>query len=685
MRNKSMVVCLLVALLVISLVFAACQQEEQSLVDKYEHISILEAQTLARVAGEAGTTEEYTIVGTIVEVSNATYGEMTVQDADGDKLYIYGSMSADGTYYDSMTDKPVKGDEVVLKGVLKTFENTPQMGTKDKKAIIVDFVHVKVEVDASEYPACTIAKARDAQTGTKVKLTGVVAAITYANGKIPSGVILVDDTASIYVYDKDIAQQVSVGNKIEVAGSKTYWILDDEQKYAQTHGYIGACQIDEAVLVSNDKKSNDFNKSWVETVTVKELLNTEFSENISSLVVKSTAVIKKAQNPGFVNYYIDDLDGTTGTYVYTQCNGSDFAWLDKFDGKVCEVYYTALNAKSTASGCVWRLIPVAVSEIENFSYPASDVPAFAIEYAVKDLFKSGVFGADPAIKLPNSYVNEIIGADNVTISYSSSNNAVATLTVGQDNTTLNLVGEGTSTITITATFGSHSKTQTVDVTLDPTAEIETPTVAEIIATADGTEVMLRGVVMSSLVNQTGFYISDSTGMIAVRSTGDVVSQLKAGQEVVVKGIKKHHKKNDSATDYVGQIVIDNATVIANYYGEHEYDTSYFITDKTVSDLNKLDVNADYSTNVYVVEALVEVVETSYYTNLKIKDPTTGTDISLYCSGAGQYSWLFDYKGQVVTLEIAPCNWNGKTYYAFCAISATDSEGNKIVNTLNFGE
>lgn len=137
MRNKSMVVCLLVALLVISLVFAACQQEEQSLADKYEHISILEAQTLARVAGEAGTTEEYTIVGTIVEVSNATYGEMTVQDADGDKLYIYGSMSADGTYYDSMTDKPVKGDEVVLKGVLKTYENTPQMGTKDKKALLL--------------------------------------------------------------------------------------------------------------------------------------------------------------------------------------------------------------------------------------------------------------------------------------------------------------------------------------------------------------------------------------------------------------------------------------------------------------------------------------------------------------------------------------------------------------------
>ena len=99
MRNKSVVIFLLVALLVTSLAFAACQPEEKSLAEKYEHISILEAQTLASAAGEEGTTEEYTIVGTIVEVSNATYGEMTVKDANGDQLYIYGSMSADGTYY----------------------------------------------------------------------------------------------------------------------------------------------------------------------------------------------------------------------------------------------------------------------------------------------------------------------------------------------------------------------------------------------------------------------------------------------------------------------------------------------------------------------------------------------------------------------------------------------------------
>ncbi|MBQ8433774.1 MAG: hypothetical protein IJX23_03085, partial [Clostridia bacterium] len=381
--------------------------------------------------------------------------------------------------------------------------------------------------------------------------------------------------------------------------------------------------------------------------------------------------------------YIADLDGTTGTYVYTQCNGSDFAWLDKFDGKVCEVYYTALNAKSTASGCVWRLIPVAVSEIENFSYPASDVPAFAIEYAVKDLFKSGVFGADPAIELPNSYVNEIIGADNVTISYSSSNNAVATLTVGQDNTTLNLVGEGTSTITITETFGSHSKTQTVDVTLDPTAEIETPTVAEIIATADGTEVTLRGVVMSSLVNQTGFYISDSTGMIAVKVTvdADEVKELKPGHEVVVKGTKKHITKNKPIA---GQCVIDGAEIIANYYGEHEYATSYFITDKTIGDLSEFKDTDDYTTNVYVVRAKILVEKTQWATNIILQDVNSDKTLMMYSGGAKQYEWLTAFEGQTLTVEVAMCNWNAKGYKG-CVISVTDSQGNKIVNTLNFGE
>ena len=655
---------------------------DHALEQEYEHITIAQACELAIAAGEAGTTVEYTIVGTIVTVSNAMYGEMTIKDATGE-LYIYGAMSVDGTYYDSMAERPVKGDIVVLRGVLKTYKGTPQMATKDNKADILDFEHIKVEIDTSEYPAKTIAEARDAQKDEKVKLTGVVAAITYATGKKPSGVILVDDTASIYVYSQDIAQQVSVGNTIEVAGSKTYWILETELSAAQAHGYTGACQIENAVLVSNDKQVKDFDNSWMETTTVKELLSTGFDQDITSLVFKSTAVINKSENPGFVNYYINDLDGQTGSYVYTQCNGSDFAWLDEFDGKVCEVYYTALNAKSTVSGCVWRLLPVKVSEIEGFSFPASDVPAFAIEYAVVDLFKSGVFGADPAITLPNSYANEIIGADNVTLAYTSSDTSVATLTNGQDGTVLNLVGEGTSNITITATFGAYTETKTIEVKFDPLADIQTPTVAEIIATADGTVVTLRGIVMSSVVNQKAFYIADDTGMIAVRTSADAVAQLKVGQEVVVKGTKKHVIKDGYTI--AGQCAIDDAEVVANYYGNNTFNTSWFITNKTISDLvAQFDPNVDITNNVYVLQAKVVVNSSAYSVTVNLQDPNSTSSMLLY-SGGKEYNWLAAYDGQVVTVELAVCNWNSKTDKIRGCVVAITVDGERIVNTHNFAE
>ena len=638
---------------------------------------------MAIQAGEAGTTTEYTIVGTIVKVTNAMYGEMTVADETGE-LYIYGAMSADGTYYDSMIEKPVKGDIVVLKGILKTYSGTPQMATKDNKADILDFEHIETQIDTSEYPSRTVAQVRDLQTGEKAKVTGVVAAITYANGRKPSGVIVVDETSSIYVYDGDIAQQVSVGNKIVVAGSKTYWILETEQSAAQAHGYIGACQLESAVLVSNDNQTNKFDKSWIEQVTVKQHLSTTFDQNITSLVVKSTAIIKKVEGTGFTNYYINDLDGKTGSYVYTQCNGADFAWLDAYDGEVCQVYYTALNAKSSMSGCNWRLLPVHVEEIDSFSFPASSVPDFAIEYAVVDLFNSGVFGADPAIELPNSYSNEIIGATNVVFDYQSSNTDVATVTTGAENAVVNLVGEGTCEITITAIFGSHTSSKVVTVKLDPTADIQTPTVAKIIATADGTEVTLRGIVVSSVVNQKGgFYLADDTGMIAARSTAEVASQLQVGQEIVVKGIKKHVIKDGSTV--AGQCAIDDATLVANYYGSHSYDTSWYITDKTISDLStSFNPNVDLTTNVYVVQAKVIVNSSPYSITVNLQDPNNSNTILLY-SGGKEYAWLESYNGKVITIELAICNWNSKTDKIRGCVVAIVVDGNRIVNTINFAK
>ena len=121
--------------------------------------------------------------------------------------------------------------------------------------------------------------------------------------------------------------------------------------------------------------------------------------------------------------------------------------------------------------------------------------------------------------------------------------------------------------------------------------------------------------------------------------------------------------------------------MANYYGNHEYSTEKFITDKTLADIKDLAVTESHSTEVYVVKGTVVIVETNYYTNIKLS--YNGTELSLYCSGAGQYSFLKAYAGQEITMEVAPCNWNDKTFYAGCVLSVILEDGSKIYNTLNF--
>ena len=75
-----------------------------------------------------------------------------------------------------------------------------------------------------------------------------------------------------------------------------------------------------------------------------------------------------------------------------------------------------------------------------------------------------------------------------------------------------------------------------------------------------------------------------------------------------------------------------------------------------------------------------MVETAYYTNIKIK--SGDVSVTLYSSSAKQYDFLKQFAGQEVTLELAPCNWNNKTYYAGCVLAVRTDSG-KIINTLNF--
>ncbi len=641
-------------------------------------ITIAEAIEIAR-ANPAGTTERYYIRATVVTISNPAYGEMTIQDETGE-IYVYGTYSFDGALsFPQIENRPVKGDEVLLHCTLGVHNETPEV----KNARLIEFVHNDIPFDEKDYTEMTIADAREADEGAKVKISGTVAQITYANGMKPSGVILVDGTSSIYVYDTDLAGQAKIGSAVEIAAEKTYWILDSETNNAEKFGYKGANQLEKVAYVNISSQNNQFNKSWITETTVKEIMDTPATEDITSLIFKVNALVKKTPGSGYVNYYIDDIDGVTGSYVYTQCNGGDFAWLDEFDGKICTVYMVAQNAKSTASGCVWRFLPIEVID-EGYEFDTENTAEYAVKYHGIVQFLNSYTG-DPALTLNSTVSSELLGFEGATLTYSSDNEAVAYFTTDENGVVTFHCGEaGKATVTVTATYGENTYYEDIEITVAANVEVEYIDVADAIVAEVDSTVTVKGIVGPSVVNKQGFYFFGEDGSVitVLLKNSDDFSQIAMGNEIILTGMRERYV-NDDASTTAGQTCIVDAEIVANYYGNHTYSTEKFVTGKTVEELYSLDKTVDYSTTVFVTQAKVVVEGTDYYTNLKVTSLDGQTNISLYCSGADQYSWLKPYNGQTVTLELAACNWNNKNYWAFCALALVNEDGSKVYNTLNF--
>ena len=644
---------------------------------QYETITIAEALALC---GEPGniTTERYYIRATVKSIKNAQYGQMVIEDATG-TIEVYGTYSADGSLtYPELDYQPVKGDEVLLHCILQNYNGTKEV----KNARLIEYVNNQGSIDVSDYTAATVAEAREAEAGATLKVKGVVARITFANGMKPNGFILVDSTASIYVYDMDAAQRVQIGNTVEVAGTKDYWILDSEKESAEKFGYTGCNQLTSVTLVSNDKGNTAFDISWITETTVKDLIETPVTEDVTTQIYKVNALVKKVPGSGFVNYYFYDLDGETGSYTYTQCNGNDFAWLDAFDGKICTVYLTALNAKSAAASCFFRLLPVAVYD-EQFQFDLADTAKHVVQYYGVGQFMPSYTG-DPAVELIPSVSSTLLGFEGATLTYSSSNEDVVYFTETDGKTVFHCGDAGTATVTVTASYNGSSYSETVEILVESNEEVDSITVADAILAPIDTTVTVKGIVGPSVVNKDGFYLFGEDGSVIavlVAST-DELAGLEIGHEIVITGMRERYVKDDSYETH-GQTSIVNATIVANYYGSHEYSTEKFITDSTVEAFYDLDETVDYSTTVYVLTVRVERTGNQYSTNYALYSTTSDTYISLYCSGAGQYDPLLkQFVGQTVTLEIAPCNWNNKDHWKGCVLAVRTEDG-KVYNQLNF--
>ena len=67
------------------------------------------------------STEYYYVKGTVTSILNSKYGNLYIEDENGNQLYIYGTYTTDGTRYDSMETPPAVGDELVLYGAIQHY------------------------------------------------------------------------------------------------------------------------------------------------------------------------------------------------------------------------------------------------------------------------------------------------------------------------------------------------------------------------------------------------------------------------------------------------------------------------------------------------------------------------------------------------------------------------------------
>lgn len=494
-----------------------------------------------------------------------------------------------------------------------------------------------------------------------------------------------DATGTMYLYDSQLAPQLKLNDTITVVATKDYWVLDSEATTAEKLGYAGANQLINATLVSKTENGTFDYDAVAEATSIKGIIDTPFTEDITGTLYKVPAQIVKRAGSGFTNYYFNDLDGETGSYVYTQANGNDFSWLDQYDQQLHYVYLVALNAKMSSSGGIWRFLPIKVDEA-TYSFDLKNVPSFVLDYYAMDQFETS-YMADPSLELLTSVDNTVIPFTGATISYSSSEPTRVSIDEENGKTVLHahIENPGTAEITVTAHYaGAEDASKKITINVENAAEIQALTVKEAVeAEVSDEQILVRGIVGPSCVNQPAFYLIDETGAVAVRMAdkGLFDGSFKIGDEVIVQGTRDMWGSKGAQT----QIVISNATIYRNLFGgDGTYPTDSFISGKTLSDLAAMPTDETaHTAEVYVLEDVTinAVIEEKFSRYDLVQGDTK---MQLYSSSGSQYdSLLKNYANQTVDMELALCNWNSKSSFKGCVLSVTDSEGVKTYNTLNF--
>lgn len=164
------------------------------------------------------TEEEYLVVGVITEISNDKYGNMYIEDLNGDKVYVYGLYNQVGDRFDAFATKPAVGDVVAVIGAAGQYNGSPQL----KNATIVGYEKAEEDDGGDEdvEVITTIPAALEAEVGAAVILKGTVVEFYYEwNDQYGNCSVYIQDEAGNKILAFRLATKVALGDIITVSGT----------------------------------------------------------------------------------------------------------------------------------------------------------------------------------------------------------------------------------------------------------------------------------------------------------------------------------------------------------------------------------------------------------------------------------------------------------------------------------
>ncbi len=162
-----------------------------------QEVTIAEALAIAKENGSSYSVGKYIVTGEIISIANEEYGNLTIKDANGDELYIYGLYNEDGSVrYDKMDPKPAVGDTITVTGILGCYKDAPQM--KNGWVTALNPGEGGETPDPEPVEQMTVAEILAAgETGKMFYVEGTVSNLS--NTKY-GNMDLVDETGTIYIY-----------------------------------------------------------------------------------------------------------------------------------------------------------------------------------------------------------------------------------------------------------------------------------------------------------------------------------------------------------------------------------------------------------------------------------------------------------------------------------------------------